>query len=188
MKNNSIRQKLILVIQINLFYFFFESFYAHKINSVVLFADSIDFLEDISINLLIYISINIKKSKIFILPFVLSFLMIIPAMLSLQTIWQQLLFNQNPDAFILTYVSIGALIANFICAIILSAYRKKDSNLIFVAFLSAKNDVIANISMIMAGLLTIFHPSIWPDIIVGIIICTINVSSVTKILKFAKKL
>ena len=187
MKNKSIRQNLILVIQINLFYFFYESFYAHKINSVTLFADSIDFLEDIFINLLIYLSIKSKKSKTFILPFVLSFFMLIPAILSLQTIWQQLLFKQAPDAFALTYVSIGALIANFICALILSNYREKDSNLIFVAFLSAKNDVIANTSMIVAGLITIFHPSIWPDIIVGIIICIINVSSVMKIIKFSKR-
>ena len=186
MKNNSIRLNLILVIQINLFYFFFEYFYAHKINSVTLFADSIDFLEDISLNLLIYLSINNKKSKKIILPLVLSFFMLIPAILSLQTIWQQLLFKQTPDAFTLTFVSIGALVANLICALILSSYKKKNSNLIFVAFLSAKNDVIANISMIVAGVITIFHSSIWPDIIVGIIICTINVSSVKKILKFSK--
>lgn len=170
---------------INLFYFFFESFCAHKINSVTLFADSIDFLEDISINLLILLLINSKK-KILILPFVLSFFMLIPAMLSLQTIWQQLLFKETPNAFILTYVSLGALIVNFICTLVLSSYRKTDSNLIFVAFLSARNDVIANISMIMSGLITIIYPSIWPDIIVGIIIFIINVSSVKKILEFPK--
>jgi len=41
------------VVLANFGYFFIEFFYAKQIGSVALFADSVDFLEDASVNLLI---------------------------------------------------------------------------------------------------------------------------------------
>ena len=52
----SVRRTLIIVALLNLAYFFIELFAAIKINSVSLFADSIDFLEDTFVNLLILFS------------------------------------------------------------------------------------------------------------------------------------
>ena len=58
----SIRGTLIIVALLNLAYFFIELFAAIKINSVSLFADSIDFLEDTFVNLLIFFSFFITSS------------------------------------------------------------------------------------------------------------------------------
>jgi len=52
----SFRRTLIIVALLNLAYFFIEFLAAVKINSVSLFADSIDFLEDTFVNLLIFFS------------------------------------------------------------------------------------------------------------------------------------
>ena len=184
MKNNKIEQSLILVIFINLFYFCIEFFYANKINSVALFSDSIDFIEDVIVNLLVIIAANFNKQNRFIFSILLSVAILVPAICALQTIWQQIFFKESPDPFIFTYVSIGALIVNILCAFILSNYKEKDSNLIFVAFLSARNDVIVNIAMIAAAFITIFNQTIWPDLIVGILIFLININTVIKIIKF----
>jgi hypothetical protein len=43
------------------------------------------------------------------------------------------------------------------------------------AFLSARNDVLANVAIVAAGLVTAYTFSIWPDLIVGLGIAVINV-------------
>jgi Co/Zn/Cd efflux system component len=42
------------------------------------------------------------------------------------------------------------------------------------AFLSARNDVLANVAIVAAGLLTAWTLSAWPDLIVGLGIAAMN--------------
>ncbi|NCV73885.1 MAG: cation transporter, partial [Actinobacteria bacterium] len=55
---NSIRNVVRVVAIANLTYFAVEFFFALKIGSVSLFSDSIDFLEDASVNILIFIGLG----------------------------------------------------------------------------------------------------------------------------------
>ena len=54
----TLRRVTIIVALLNLAYFFVEFTVAQKIGSVSLFADSIDFLEDTSVNLLIALALG----------------------------------------------------------------------------------------------------------------------------------
>ena len=56
--NLALRRAVIIVALANLAYFFVEFVMAKRIGSVSLFADSIDFLEDASVNFLIAIAIG----------------------------------------------------------------------------------------------------------------------------------
>ena len=61
------------------------------------------------------------------------------------------------------------------CALLLAPYRAHSGSLTRAAFLSARNDTIANIAIIAAGLVTAFiWTSAWPDLIVGLCIAAIN--------------
>ena len=62
---------------------------------------------------------------------------------------------------------------------------KLQRSLTKAAFLSARNDAIANITIIIAGIITIFHASIWPDILVGLFIAYIRTESALEIYKKA---
>ena len=186
LNKNSFKRTLIIVALLNLAYFFIEFLVALKINSVSLFADSIDFLEDTFVNLLIFFSFFITSSLRPKISKILVIIILLPGLAALWTASQQIVKPSTPEAFELTLVGLGALLVNFICTIVLMDFRKNKESLMKAAFLSARNDVLSNLAIITAGLVIMIYPSIWPDLIVGIIIFLINFDAAYKVYKIAK--
>ena len=74
-----------------------------------------------------------------------------------------------PERLPLSLAGGGALAINLLCAFMLARYRNHAGSLTRAAFLSARNNALANIAIISVGLLTPFlWRSIWPDLIVGL--------------------
>ncbi|MGO7419876.1 cation transporter, partial [Rhizobium ruizarguesonis] len=70
----------------------------------------------------------------------------------------------------------------------LSAYRHHSGSLTRAAFLSARNDALANIAIIAAGLVTAFlWRSAWPDLIVGLAIAAINLDAAKEVWEAARE-
>ena len=183
----SFRKAIFLVAALNLFYFFIEFIAALNIRSVSLLADSIDFIEDASINFLIFFAISLtltKKAKISIL---LSLIMLLPGVTALWAVWQQILYQEPPQALELSIVAIGALTINCLCTFILISFKDFSGSLTRAAFLSARNDLIANVAIIITGIITYFHYSIWPDTIIGILIAYVRIESALEIYSKAVK-
>ena len=184
LNHNSFRRTLIIVALLNLAYFFTEFFAAIKINSVSLFADSIDFLEDTFVNLLIFFSYLITSTLRPKISKILAVIILLPGLTALWAAWEQIMRPSMPEAFELTIVGLGALLINFTCTIILVRF-KNDESLTKAAFLSARNDVLSNFIIIAAGLTIMIYPSIWPDLIAGIIVFSINFDAAYKVYKIA---
>jgi len=181
----SVRRTLIIVALLNLTYFFIELFAAIKINSVSLFADSIDFLEDTFVNLIILFSFLISSTLRPKLSKILVIVILLPGLTALWAAFEQIVRPLPPEAFKLTLVGFGALLTNITCTIILMKFRKKNKSLIKAAFLSARNDVLANLIIIAAGIIIMIYPSIWPDLIAGFIIFLINFDAAYKVYQIA---
>ena len=184
---DSFKKAVFFVAILNLLYFFVEFIVALNIRSVSLLADSIDFIEDASINFLIFFAVSlttIKKARISIL---LSIIMLLPGITALWAIWQQIIHQEPPAPVELSTVAFGALIINCLCTLILMKFRNYSGSLTKAAFLSARNDAFANIAIILTGIITILYPSIWPDIIVGLFIAYIRAESALVIFKNATK-
>ena len=184
---DSFKKAVFFVAILNLLYFFVEFIVALNIRSVSLLADSIDFIEDASINFLIFFAVSlttVKKARISIL---LSIIMLLPGITALWAIWQQIIHQEPPAPVELSTVAFGALIINCICTLILMKFRNYSGSLTKAAFLSARNDAFANIAIILTGIITILYPSIWPDIIVGLFIAYIRAESALVIFKNATK-
>ena len=181
----SFRRTLIIVALLNLAYFLIEFSAAVKINSVSLFADSIDFLEDTFVNLLIFFSYLITSTLRPKISKILVIIILLPGLTALWAAWEQVMRPSMPEAFELTLVGLGALLINFTCTIILMRFRKNDESLTKAAFLSARNDVLSNLTIITAGLTIMIYPSIWPDLIAGIIVFSINFDAAYKVYKIA---
>lgn len=184
---DSFKKAVFFVAILNLLYFFVEFIVALNIRSVSLLADSIDFIEDASINFLIFFAVSlttIKKARISIL---LSIIMLLPGITALWAIWQQIIHQEPPAPVELSTVAFGALIINCLCTLILMKFRNYSGSLTKAAFLSARNDALANISIIFTGIITILYPSIWPDILVGLFIAYIRAESALVIFKNATK-
>jgi len=184
---DSFKKAVFFVAILNLLYFFVEFIVALNIRSVSLLADSIDFIEDTSINFLIFFAVSlttIKKAKISIL---LSIIMLLPGIIALWAVWQQIIHQEPPAPVELSTVAFGALIINCLCTLILMKFRNYSGSLTKAAFLSARNDALANIAIIFTGIITILYPSIWPDILVGLFIAYIRAESALVIYKNATK-
>ena len=183
----SFKKAVLLVAVLNLLYFFIEFIAALNIRSVSLLADSIDFIEDASINFLIFFAISLTLAKKAKVSIILSIIMLLPGLTALWAIWQQVLYQEPPRPIELSLVAFGALIVNCLCTLILIRFKNFSGSLTRGAFLSARNDALANLAIIFTGIITYYYSSIWPDIIVGIFIAYIRTESALEIYNRAMK-
>lgn len=171
---SGLRTAVAIVAGLNLAYFAIEFWVALAIGSVALFADSIDFLEDASVNLLVLIGLGWAAAARRRLGIVLAVLLLVPALATAWTVYEKLTNPSVPPPLPLALTAIGALMVNAGCALLLARVRNAGGSLSVAAFLSARNDAIANIAIIAAGLVTAFYPTIWPDVVVGLAIALLN--------------
>jgi Co/Zn/Cd efflux system component len=64
-------------------------------------------------------------------------------------------------------------------------YRQHSGSLTRAAFLSSRNDVLANLAIIAAGFVTALTRSGWPDLIVGLGIALMNADAAREIYQVA---
>jgi len=86
----------------------------------------------------------------------------------------------------LSLAGAGALAVNLSCALMLTRYRHHAGSLTRAAFLSARNDALANVAIIGAGLTTIYVRSAWPDLIVGLGIGLMNADAAREVYRTAR--
>jgi len=178
LQNHALRRTVITVALINCAYFGIEFAVGLAIGSVSLFADSIDFLEDASVNLLIAVGLGWKPLSRARLGMLLALILLAPATVGLWTAWQKLMTLAPPAPVPLTLTGMGALAVNLACALMLAKFRDHGGSLTKAAFLSARNDTIANVAIILAGAVTaLLWRSAWPDLIVGFGIAVMNANA-----------
>jgi Co/Zn/Cd efflux system component len=178
----SLRFTVRLVALLNLAYFGVEFAVALAIGSVSLFADSIDFLEDASVNILIAVGLGWGARNRARLGMVLAAVLLVPAVATIWAAWAKLHAPVAPEPLPLSLAGVGALILNSTCALLLARYRSHGGSLTRAAFLSARNDALANVAIIAAGLVTAFvWRTAWPDLIVGLAIGAINADSARQV-------
>jgi Co/Zn/Cd efflux system component len=183
----TLKKTVLTVAILNLLYFFVEFTMAKNIESVSLFADSIDFLEDASVNILIILAMGWSIKKRAQIGYLFSFLLLIPGISVLLSAWHKFFNPSAPEALKLGLTGIGALTINLFCTFLLTRFRKTNESLTKAAYLSARNDALANVAIILAGIATLFWVSGWPDLLVGIGILILNLDSATEVLEAARK-
>jgi Co/Zn/Cd efflux system component len=178
----SLRTAVLVVALLNLGYFGIEFAVALNIRSVSLFADSVDFLEDTSVNLLIFFALAWSDKTRARIGMAMAAILLVPALAFLWSLWGKLADPVPPEPFALSVTGLGALVINTGCAVLLARFRSHGGSLTKAAFLSARNDAIANMAIIAAGLLTAYlWRSIWPDVIVGLGIAAMNLDAAREV-------
>jgi Co/Zn/Cd efflux system component len=183
--SDQFRRTLFIVADFNLAYFGLEFAVALVIGSVSLFADSIDFLEDAALNILVLIAIGWSATYRTAVGRLLAVIIVIPGLATLWMTWQKIALPVPPAPLTLSATGAGALLINFICAMLLVRVRHHGGSLGLAAFLSARNDVLANAAIIAAGFATSATQSIWPDLIVGLGIAVMNADAAGEVYKAA---
>jgi Co/Zn/Cd efflux system component len=183
----ALRQAIKWVAALNLVYFGIEFAVALAIGSVSLFADSVDFLEDASVNLLILVALNWSVRSRARVGMALAAILFLPGLATLWTAWDKFNAPVAPEPLPLILVGLGALAVNLSCAFMLARYRHHSGSLTKAAFLSARNDALANIAIVVAGLITaLLWRSAWPDLIVGLAIAFMNVDAAREVWQAAR--
>jgi Co/Zn/Cd efflux system component len=182
-----LRNTVRLVAALNLAYFGIEFAVALAIASVSLFADSVDFLEDASVNFLIFGALAWTAKNRARLGIVLAAILLVPGLATLWTAWDKFNVPVAPDPVPLLLAGAGALAVNLSCAVMLARYREHSGSLTKAAFLSARNDAIANVAIIGAGGVTaLLWRSAWPDLIVGLGIAAMNADAAREVFSAAR--
>lgn len=169
------RRTVLTVAGLNFSYFFVEVVVALAIGSVSLFADSVDFLEDTAINVLIFLALGWSLRARAVVGKLLALVILVPATAAAYQAFQKFGDPVPPDVLALILTAGGAVLVNGLCAWILARVRHHGGSLSRAAYLSARNDVLINVAIIAMGLLTALTRSGWPDIVLGLTIVAINV-------------
>jgi len=184
----SLKQAVGIVAILNLAYFGVEFAVALAIGSVSLLADSVDFLEDASVNILIAAALGWTAANRARLGMLLAGVLLVPAAATLWMAWTKFNVPVPPSPVPLSLAGLGALAVNTTCAFILARYRHHSGSLTKAAFLSARNDAIANVAIVATGLITAFlWRSAWPDLVVGLAIAVMNADAAREVWTAARR-
>ncbi|MEZ4742323.1 MAG: cation transporter [Bdellovibrionota bacterium] len=89
-----------------------------------------------------------------------------------------------PDFSFMVSVGSIALIANLFCLFLLTRHRDDDINMKSV-WVCSRNDIVANVSVLVAAAVVFLTKSPWPDLAVGFGLTVLFLSSAIKIFKDA---
>ena len=117
----------------------------------------------------------------------LAVILLIPGLATLWAAWGKFMTPVPPAAIPLSLAGLGALAINVSCAFMLTRFRAHSGSLTRAAFLSARNDTVANIALITTGFVTAYMHSAWPDFIVRLGIAAMNADAAREVWKAARE-
>jgi Co/Zn/Cd efflux system component len=167
---DQLRRIVLTVALLNLAYFFVEFAVALAAGSVSLLADSVDFLEDTSINLLILVALGWPLALRARMGKAMALVILAPAAVAGWTAVQRISDPVAPAVLPVVAASLGAIVVNGASAWLLATVRRHGGSLSAAAFLSARNDVLVNVAIIVMGIVTAWTRSGWPDLVLGTLI------------------
>ncbi len=178
----AIRWLVAAVMFLNFGYFSTELYIGYTIGSVSLTADSIDFLGDAAINMLILVGLFTGTHVHPKLRQGAAAIMFIPVVATIWMAWHKFNLPEVPTLFPFMMTAAGALLVNLVCAFLLVIYSRLSEDVRAASYYYERNDAIANIVVICTGIFTAaFWTTGWPDLVVGVILGLINSKSAYRV-------
>jgi cation diffusion facilitator family transporter len=178
------RNVLIAVLAINLIMFAVEAAVGLFSGSRALRADALDFLGDAATYGLTLWALGQSLTWRFRAARIKGFSLLLLGLLVLADSLVSLITGAAPPGVMMSGIGALALVANLTSLALLVRYRQGDAN-IRSAWLCTRNDVLANLAVIVAGLLVLATGSHWPDVLVAIAIAALFCHSAVSILRQA---
>jgi Co/Zn/Cd efflux system component len=182
-----LRRIVLVVAMLNLSYFFVEFTVALAAGSVSLLADSVDFLEDTAINLLIFTALGWPLARRAAMGKAMALIILGPAVVAGWEAIQRFSEPLAPDVVPVLLASLGAIGINGTSAWLLVRVRHRGGSLSRAAFLSARNDVLVNVAIIVMAVVTLWTDSGWPDLILGCFIILLALHAAYEVWKITEE-
>ncbi len=178
------RNVLIALLAINLIMFAVEAAVGLFSGSRALRADALDFLGDAATYGLTLWALGQSLTWRFRAARIKGFSLLLLGLLVLADSLVSLITGAAPPGVMMSGIGALALVANLTSLALLVRYRQGDAN-IRSAWLCTRNDVLANLAVIVAGLLVLATGSHWPDVLVAMAIAALFCHSAVSILRQA---
>lgn len=158
---------MLVVAGLNLAYFGVELAVALSAGSVSLLADSVDFLEDTAINLLVAVALGFPLARRAVAGKVMAAVLLGPALFAAWEAARRFGGPVAPEVVPVVLASLGAVVVNGVSAWLLVRVHHRGGSLGRAAFLSARNDVLVNVAVVAMAVVTAWTGSGWPDLVLG---------------------
>jgi len=165
--NHALKKVLWAVFAINAVMFLLEIIVGYLYHSTALMADSLDMLSDAfvyGISIFVIAKSGSVKAKVSLIKGILMTTM------AFYVIYELITKISNPivpEGQIIAGVGMLAFVANAVCLWLLFRHKDGDIN-IRSAWVCSRNDMTANVGVIVAGVLELYSGSQWPDYIIGV--------------------
>ncbi len=182
--NSKFRMALWIALWINLSMFLVELVGGAYAHSSALWADSLDFFGD-AVNY--GISLAVLGASLYwraTVALIKGLTMAAFGLVVMAKVIYAYLLGIPPEAITMGIIGAIALLANVITAVILYAFRDGDSNMKSV-WLCSRNDAIGNVAVIFAAIGVFGTGSLWPDMIVAVIMASLGLTAGYQVMKQA---
>jgi len=176
------RKVLIWLLALNGLMFFVEIIVGWIAQSAGLIADALDMFADAAVYMVALYAVGkvaqfkLKAAKL---------AGVIELFLAFGALWRsgyQIYMGAMPEANAMIWISVVALAVNFSCLYMISG-RKTDGIHMQASYIFSANDVLANLGVIIAGVLVAWLNSPFPDWIIGLMIGFLVLSGAIRILR-----
>ena len=184
-KDRAQARVLIQLLAINGVMFVAEVIAGVVADSTALIADSLDMLADATVYAIGLYAVGRCMATKARAARVSGIFQILLGLGVLADIIRRTLLGSEPESLMMMAVGAVALVANLICLKLIYQHRQGEVHM-RASWIFSKNDVIANVGVIGAGLLVYLSGSHWPDLIIGLIIATVVVRGGLHIIRDAR--
>lgn len=174
-----------ILLGINAVMFVFEIILGFLAQSTGLIADSMDMFADAAVYGVSLYAVGKSLQLQHKAARMSGYMQMILAAFALIEVIRRFVSGSDPEPRFMIWVSLIALTANVICLILISRHRDGGVHMKASQIFSA-NDVIANIGVLIAGVLVTTTKSRLPDLIIGFLIAIIVFRGAIAILKISK--
>ncbi len=183
-KNKEQSRVLKVLLGINAVMFFVEIILGILSESTALIADSLDMLADATVyGIGLYAVGRPLSAKIRAAHISGLFQILLGASVTVE-VFRRFVWGSEPESFLMISIGMVALVANVICLKLISKHREGEVHM-RASWVFSKNDVIANLGIIVGGLLVYALNSRFPDLVIGLVISIIVIRGGLNILNDA---
>lgn len=184
-KNKAQRKILRILFAVNAAMFVIGIIAGTLARSTALVADSLDMFADAAVFGISLFAIGKSQSKKVRAAFLSGIFQTTLASLVLVDVVRQALFGSEPESSLMMGIALLSLLVNSYCMFLMVKHRHEEVHM-RASWTFLSNDVIANLSVIIAGLLVNLLKSRFPDLIIGFMIAIVVMRGGISIIRDAR--
>lgn len=180
---SAVLKKLLLI---NAVMFVIEITLGVMAESSALIADSLDMFADAAVYSIGLYAVGRSQTAKNYAANISGVLQIILGLMVIVDVLRRYLYGSEPDPSLMIIIGVIALMANLVCLKLLSRHRDGEVHM-RASWIFSKNDVIANIGIILSGIIVYWSGQSLTDLMIGFVISLVVIRGGFEILKDVRK-